>query len=214
MPDRAAASKKEENLALSQVQQPRTWRRGPALHLRPRPLPPPGGPPGAPRTRPADPGVGPVYRLRRVVPRGSGLPRAQSRSRLALLIRCHRRHRRWARRAAGIALHRPPWPSPPPSASAKGQAPCRHSHRRRRYRVPRAPARGAPGSHRHQWPAPPWALPQHVTGYPRPRRVIIRGKEPVPRPVEAALLYHWGASQKRQLSHDLAKGRWACKRCT
>lgn len=102
-----------------------------APHLALGPRPPPAAPPppawqrtpGARRTHPAYPGVGHVYRLRRVVLRGSGLPRAQSHSRLAPLIRCHRRHRRWARRAAGIALHRPPWPSPPPSASAKGPAP-------------------------------------------------------------------------------------------
>lgn len=38
---------------------------------------------------------------------------------------------------------------------------CRlRSHRRRRYRVPRAPARLAPSSPRNQWPTPPDSVPQ------------------------------------------------------
>lgn len=97
---------------------------------------------------PSYPGAGHVYRLRTVVRRGSGLRRAQPHSRPAPLIRCRRRHRRWAQRAAGIALHLPPWPPPPPPALAKDPALRRRRRRshRRRYRVPRAPARRAASS--------------------------------------------------------------------
>lgn len=56
---------------------------------------------------------------------------------------------------------------------------CRHrSHsRRRRYRVPRAPARRAPSSPRNQWPAPPRSAPQHVIGYPRPAVLLFAETE-------------------------------------
>lgn len=96
----------------------------------------------------------------------------------------------------------------------QGSGSRRRSHSHRRYRVPRAPARLAPSSPRNQWPAPPRSAPQHVISYPRPRRAIIRGEKPIPGPVKAALLSHWGMSQYRQLSHNLPEGRWACKNCT
>ena len=153
---------------------------------------------------PSYPGAGHVYRLRTVVRRGSGLPRAQPHSRPAPLIRCRRRHRRWAQRAAGIALHLPPWPPPPPPALAKDPAlrRCGRRSHRRRYRVPRAPARRAASSPRNQWPAPPRFASQHLIGYPRPRRAIIRGDKPISGPVKAAPIFHWGAWRHRQLSHD------------
>lgn len=104
---------------------------------------------------PAYPGAGHVYRLRTVVRRGSGLPRAQPHSHLAPLIRCRPRHRRWARRAAGIALHPPPWPPPPPSASAKDPAPGAATTA--------TAATGSPGRLRASRPARP-----ATSGLPRP----------------------------------------------
>lgn len=80
---------------------------------------------------------------------------------------------------------------------------CSRSHRRRRYRVPRAPARRAPRSPRNQWPAPPRSAPPHVIGYARPRRAVICGDKPISGPAKAALIFHWAASRQHQLSHDL-----------
>lgn len=190
---------------------------GPRLRPRPRPL---LRLKSTPREHlgpaPAYPGAGHVYRLRTVVRKGSGLPRAQPQSRPAPLIRCRRRHRRWARRAAGIALRLPPWPPPPPppasdkdpalSAAAVSAATA-------------AAATGSPGRLRASRPArpatsgPPRPIPsrKHVIGYPRPGRAVIRGHKSILGPAKAALFSHWGAPRQRQLSHDLPEAAGPAK---
>lgn len=150
-----------------------------------------------------------------VVRRESGLPRAQPHSRPAPLIRCRRRHRRWARRAAGIALRLPPWPPPPPPASAKDPALFAAAVSA----ATAAVATGSLGRLRASRPARPATsgLPRpslsrkHVIGYPRPARAVIRGHKSILGPAKAALFFHWGAPRQRQLSHDLPEAAGPAK---
>lgn len=141
---------------------------------------------------PAYPGAGHVYRLRTVVRRGSGLPRAQPHSRLVPLIHCRQRHRRWARRAAGIALHQPPWPPPPPSVSAKALVAAATA----------TAATGSPRRLRASRPARPQPVacpaPVHPAARDRislPPRGYYSWRETNSCPVKAALHFHWRASQ-------------------
>lgn len=112
---------------------------------------------------PAYPGAGHVYRLRTVVRRGSGLPRAQPHSRLAPLNRCRPRHRRWARTAAGNALHLPPWPPPPPPPQVGDPAPFASAVAAATATATATAATGSPGRLRA-------ARPAHsaTSGLPRP----------------------------------------------
>lgn len=147
--------RRKGRLTQLQVQQLRTWRLGPASARGPAPSHLSEYPREHFGPAPAYPGAGYVYRLRTVVRRGSGLPRAQLHSHLAPLIHCHLRHRRWARRAAGIARHRPPWLPPPPSASAKDPVPVAAATA--------TAATGSPGRLRASRPARP-----ATSGLPRP----------------------------------------------